>query len=82
MFISMALREYYGGEKSKGIIGWLEVIEFDLSTTLAETTATERSAVMMERQAPKMQKCRKLGRSTPIQRPLMSSCAWDFVLRM
>ena len=36
------------------------MIESDLSTTLAETTATEKSAVVMPRQAPKMQRCRKL----------------------
>ena len=52
----------YGGDRrSTGIIGWLEVIESDLSTTLAETTATEKSAVVMRRQAPKMQRCTKLG---------------------
>ena len=38
------------------------MIESELSTTLAETTATEKSAVVMQRQAPKMQRCRKLCR--------------------
>ena len=41
------------------------MIESDLSTTLAETTATEKSAVVMQRQAPKMtvnvQLCLRLG---------------------
>ena len=42
---------------------WMaRVIESDLSTTLAETTATEKSAVVMQRQEPKMQRCRKLCR--------------------
>ena len=37
------------------------MIESDLSTTLAETTATEKSAVVMQRQAQKMQKVKKTG---------------------
>ena len=53
--------------QSTGIIGWLEVIESGLSTTLTETTATEKSAVVMQQQAPKVQRCRKLGHPTPIQ---------------
>ena len=39
----------------------MAVIECDLSLTLAETTATRKSAVVTQRQASKMQKCRKLG---------------------
>ena len=38
------------------------MIASDLSSTLAETTATEESAVVLQRQAPKMQRCRKLCR--------------------
>ena len=36
------------------------MIESDLSTSLADTT--EKSAVVMQRQAPKMHMCRKLCR--------------------
>ena len=56
MCIALAVFRDYGRKRNTGIIGWLEVIESDLSTTLAETTATEKSAVAMQQQAPKMQR--------------------------
>ena len=54
------------------------MIESDLSTTLAETTTTVRSAVVTQRQAPKIHRRRKLCRMAHSTIVDVQLCLRDF----
>ena len=57
------------------------MIESDLSTTLAETTTTVRSAVVTQRQAPKIHRRRKLCRMAHSTIVDVQLCLRDSVLQ-